>query len=103
MKLGESDGPKEDPREKLRRLREEMAAQAKARAQAAKPEAEPKVSDHFQTSTDEKKRDESRVSNPPLEEGGGDKRNKQRYELWSSSKFTSLGFILIPRTSKIKG
>ncbi|HEX5311033.1 ATP-dependent helicase [Aquabacterium sp.] len=38
MKLGEGDGPKEDPREKLRRLREEMAAQAKARAQAAKPE-----------------------------------------------------------------
>ncbi len=32
MKLGEGDGPVENPREKLKRLREEMAAQAKARA-----------------------------------------------------------------------
>jgi len=35
MKLGEGNGPKEDPREKLKRLREEMAAKAAATKAAA--------------------------------------------------------------------
>ncbi len=48
-------------------------------------------------------RQKSRVWNPPIEEGGGDKRNKQRYELWSSIKFTSIGFILITPQPKCKG
>ncbi|MEY2843515.1 MAG: hypothetical protein RI920_1552 [Pseudomonadota bacterium] len=40
MKLGESDGPKEDPRERLKRQRAEMAEQAKARA-AAQQQSQP--------------------------------------------------------------